>query len=91
LYFLSIQIKNSENDPWHFGSIPIAFVSLFRASTLEDWSEIMFFEMVDRWLLRWWFGWDGRDVSWLWDNGWDGWMVDEIKMVGDLRWLNDKI
>lgn len=31
-----------ENDPWHFGTIEDSIFSLFRASTLEDWTDIMF-------------------------------------------------
>ena len=30
------------NDPWHFGTLTRALVSLFRASTLEDWTDIMY-------------------------------------------------
>jgi voltage-gated sodium channel len=30
------------NDPFHFRSIPIAILSLFRAATLEDWTDIMY-------------------------------------------------
>jgi len=31
-----------ENDPWHFGNLMDAMLSLFRASTLEDWTDIMY-------------------------------------------------
>lgn len=31
-----------DNDPWHYGDLPTALLSLFRASTLEDWSDIMY-------------------------------------------------
>ena len=31
----------STNDPWHFGTLHVAMVTLFRAATLEDWTEIM--------------------------------------------------
>jgi len=31
-----------DNDPWHFGSLHLALLSLFRASTLEDWTDIMY-------------------------------------------------
>eukprot|EP00943_MAST-04B_sp_MAST-4B-sp1_P004975 g4975.t1 len=34
-----------ENDPWHFGTLPNAIYSLFRASTLEDWTDIMYTNM----------------------------------------------
>jgi hypothetical protein len=30
------------NDPFHFGNIPIAMISLFRATTLDDWSDLMY-------------------------------------------------
>lgn len=33
------------NDPWHFGSLHIAFLTLFRAATLEDWSDIMYIQI----------------------------------------------
>ena len=29
------------NDPFHFRSIPVALLSLFRACTMEDWTDIM--------------------------------------------------
>ena len=31
-----------ENDPWHFGTLWDAMFSLFRAATLEDWTDIMY-------------------------------------------------
>ena len=31
-----------KNDPFHFGSVGVAMLTLFRMSTLEDWSDIMF-------------------------------------------------
>ena len=34
-----------ENDPLHFGSLHISMLSLFRISTLEGWSEIMYVNM----------------------------------------------
>ena len=33
------------NDPWHFGSLHDAMITLFRASTLDDWAELMYLEM----------------------------------------------
>ncbi|GMH69779.1 hypothetical protein TL16_g05243 [Triparma laevis f. inornata] len=33
------------NDPWHFGTLHIAMLSLFRASTFEDWTDIMYINM----------------------------------------------
>lgn len=35
----------SANDPFHFGSLGTAMLSLFRVSTLEGWSEIMYVNM----------------------------------------------
>lgn len=32
----------SENDPWHFGSLHMAFLSLFQAATLDDWTILMY-------------------------------------------------
>lgn len=32
----------SKNDPYHFGSVPVSIVTLFRMSTLEDWSDILY-------------------------------------------------
>lgn len=34
-----------ENDPWHFGSLQVAMLTLFRASTLEDWTDLMYINM----------------------------------------------
>jgi len=33
------------NDPWHFGSLHMAFFSLFQAATLDDWSILMYTSM----------------------------------------------
>ena len=40
-----------ENDPWHFGSLHIAMLTLYRCSTLEDWTDVMYINMYgcDRW------------------------------------------
>jgi hypothetical protein len=29
------------NDPWHFGSLHEAMITLFRVATLDDWETIM--------------------------------------------------
>lgn len=29
-------------DPWHWKTVPIAFMTLFRAATLEDWTDLMY-------------------------------------------------
>jgi len=33
------------NDPFHFRSIPVSLLSLFRACTMEDWTDIMYINM----------------------------------------------
>tara|TARA_B110001454_G_scaffold201033_1_gene207124 strand:- start:907 stop:1407 length:501 start_codon:yes stop_codon:yes gene_type:complete len=35
----------SKNDPVHFGSLGIAMVSLTRAATFEDWSDMLYIQM----------------------------------------------
>ena len=30
-----------DNDPWHFGSLHLALLSLFRSSTLDNWYEVL--------------------------------------------------
>ena len=34
-----------KNDPIHFGSLQISLLSLFRAVTLEDWTDLMYIQM----------------------------------------------
>ena len=34
-----------DNDPWHFGSLHFAMLTLFRCSTLEDWTDVMYINM----------------------------------------------
>jgi voltage-gated sodium channel len=36
----------SKNDPSHFYNLPTAFVTLFRIITLEDWTDIMYVNML---------------------------------------------
>jgi voltage-gated sodium channel len=36
----------SKNDPSHFSDLPTAFVTLFRIITLEDWTDIMYVNML---------------------------------------------
>jgi len=38
---LGIQLFR-DNDPYHFGDLHSAFFTLFRAATLEDWTEVMY-------------------------------------------------
>ena len=30
------------NDPWHFKDLHTAFITLFRMSTFEDWTDVMY-------------------------------------------------
>jgi voltage-gated sodium channel len=32
----------SKNDPFHFGHLPMAVLTLFRCTTLEDWTDVMY-------------------------------------------------
>ncbi|MGF1632818.1 MAG: ion transporter [Phycisphaerae bacterium] len=34
------------NDPGHFGDLPTAFLTLFRVVTLEDWTDVMYAQML---------------------------------------------
>jgi len=45
IFAIAAMILFSENDPFHFGTLHAALVSLFRASTLEDWTDIMYINM----------------------------------------------
>lgn len=45
VYAVAAVFMWGENDPVHFGSLQIAFVSLFRAVTLEDWTDLMYIQM----------------------------------------------
>ena len=44
LYVFSIMgmLLFSENDPWHFGSLHMSFLSLVQAATLDDWTILMY-------------------------------------------------
>ena len=35
-----------QNDPWHFGNLHLGMITLFRMSTLEDWTDVMYEVMV---------------------------------------------
>ena len=41
----------SVNDPMHFGNLQLALQSLFRAGTMDDWTDIMYINMLgcDKW------------------------------------------
>ena len=43
-YFFSIigMIFFAQNDPWHFGTLHMTMLTLFRCSTLEDWTDVMY-------------------------------------------------
>lgn len=32
----------SDNDPFHFGTLPIAMITMFRCATLDAWSDVMY-------------------------------------------------
>jgi voltage-gated sodium channel len=34
-----------ENDPWHFGTLHVAMLTLFRVATGEDWTDVMYINM----------------------------------------------
>ena len=31
-----------KNDPWHFGTLHNSMITLFRCTTLEDWTDVMY-------------------------------------------------
>eukprot|EP00940_MAST-03C_sp_MAST-3C-sp2_P002471 g2471.t1 len=35
-----------DNDPWHFGTLHDTLLTLFRMSTLEDWTDVMYINML---------------------------------------------
>ena len=37
-----------KNDPIHMGTLHIAFLTLFRCATLEDWTDVMYISMQGR-------------------------------------------
>jgi voltage-gated sodium channel len=49
LFFYMIAIVSmmffKDNDPWHFGTLHISFITLFRLATLEDWTDVMYINM----------------------------------------------
>jgi voltage-gated sodium channel len=34
-----------KNDPFHFGTVPVAMLSLFRIATIENWSPAMYIDV----------------------------------------------
>lgn len=55
------------NDPWHFGDLQHAMLSLFRAVTLEDWTDLMYIQMYgsDQ------YGYTPEMVQWAHENGFE--------------------
>ena len=45
MFAILAMILFKENDPWHFATLHLAILSLFRASTFEDWTDIMYINM----------------------------------------------
>lgn len=45
MYAVMATFLFSGNDPVHFGSLPMSFLSLFRTVTLEDWTDLMYIQM----------------------------------------------
>jgi voltage-gated sodium channel len=45
LYAVAAVFMFGENDPIHFGNLQISLLSLFRAVTLEDWTDLMYIQM----------------------------------------------
>ena len=41
----------AQNDPMHFGNLQLSLLTLFRCSTLDDWTDVMYVNMYgcDRW------------------------------------------
>lgn len=35
-----------KNDPMHFGSVPVAFMTLFRVATFDNWSDLAFITII---------------------------------------------
>jgi len=60
-----------DNDPWHFGTLHISMITLFRCSTLEDWTDVMY---VNHWGCQY-YGYGGglEHLCWCKDCGM-GWI-----------------
>lgn len=54
-----------ENDPYHFGDLQMSMLSLFRAVTMEDWTDLMYINMYgsDH------YGYDSAMISHLAESG----------------------
>jgi len=45
VYAVAATFMWGHNDPVHFGTLQMSFLSLFRAVTLEDWTDLMYIQM----------------------------------------------
>ena len=45
VYAVAATFMFSQNDPLHFETLPMSMLSLFRAVTLEDWTDLMYINM----------------------------------------------
>ena len=63
------------NDPWHFGSLHITMFTLFRCSTLEDWTDVMYINMY------------GCDVYGYKGN----YMLERLYAAGRALWLDGRL
>jgi voltage-gated sodium channel len=45
LYAVAATMLFGPNDPVHFGNLQVSMLSLFRAVTLEDWTDLMYIQM----------------------------------------------
>jgi len=45
MYAVSAVFLFGDNDPQHFGHLPLAMLSLFRVVTGEDWTDVMYIQM----------------------------------------------
>jgi len=45
VYAVAAVFMWGQNDPHHFGDLQTSFLSLFRAVTLEDWTDLMYIQM----------------------------------------------
>jgi voltage-gated sodium channel len=45
VYAVAATFMFSQNDPVHFETLPLSMLSLFRAVTLEDWTDLMYINM----------------------------------------------
>ena len=46
LYALAALFLFRENNPWHYANLQTALLTLFRAATLEDWTDIMYVDLL---------------------------------------------